>query len=201
MTFLIVGLGNPGPQYAQTRHNVGFLILDTMADHHKLAWQAERHSWHSAFRLQDHTVHLIKPTTFMNHSGLAVRHWRDYLQLANKNLLVVVDDLALPFGTLRLRIQGSHGNHNGLLSIEQHLGTTHYPRLRFGIGNQYEKGKQVEYVLGTWNEHQQPLLPAKLALSCRAIESFVLFGMAATMSVFNRKQPPPAQNEHDNNSI
>ncbi len=135
----------------------------------------------------------------MNHSGLAVRHWRDALQLANKNVLVVVDDLALPFGMLRLRMQGSHGNHNGLLSVEQHLGTTHYPRLRFGIGNHYEKGKQVEYVLGTWDEQQQPLLAEKLALSCRAIESFVLFGMAATMSAFNRKQPPAMQRERDNN--
>lgn len=185
--FLIAGLGNIGAEYAETRHNIGFKILDTFAGQQQADWQSGRLATVSEVKIKGRKLLLIKPTTYMNLSGKAVFYWLKQEKIAVENLLVITDDLNLPFGTIRLRNKGSHGGHNGLKDIEGHLGTDQYNRYRFGIGDQFGKGKQVDYVLGEWTDEEKKLLPERLEKSSELITSFVLSGMASTMNAFNGK--------------
>lgn len=182
MKHLIVGLGNVGPEYALTRHNIGFMILDRLAAGHGLTFSTERLAQHAELRHKGRELHLIKPTTYMNLSGKALRHWMTELKVGKGNTLVVVDDLALPFGKLRLRAQGSSAGHNGLKNIEEVLGGQDYPRLKFGIGDNFAKGRQVEYVLGEFTAQEQAELPLFMDEAVDIILSIVLIGLSKTMS-------------------
>lgn len=186
MKFLVVGLGNIGPDYADTRHNIGFMIADGLAkdlggdfDNIKLAYYSE-------LSFKGKKIHVIKPTTFMNLSGKAVNYWMKELKIAPENVLVLVDDLALPFGKLRLKLQGSSAGHNGLKSIEEVCGGQNYARLRFGIGNNFPKGRQVDYVLGKFDKQEVKDLPILINRSISLIKSFVTIGPALTMTEFNK---------------
>jgi PTH1 family peptidyl-tRNA hydrolase len=185
MKYLIAGLGNIGPEYELTRHNVGFLILDRLADEHKLSFELSRHAEKAELKYKGRQLHLIKPTTYMNLSGKAVAYWLQELNIPKENLLVVVDDIALPFGTLRMRAKGSSAGHNGLKNMELLLGGQDYARLRFGVGDEFHKGQQVDYVLSNFTKKEfEELLP----LMDKAIEmilSFSTIGAARTMSLFN----------------
>ncbi|MCS6916332.1 MAG: aminoacyl-tRNA hydrolase [Chitinophagales bacterium] len=192
MTFLIAGLGNIGQEYLNSRHNIGFLIADAWVQRHRSAFENDTLALHARLMVRDRQVHVIKPTTYMNRSGRAVRYWQQQLQVPLNQLLVVVDDLALPFGTLRLRSKGSDGQHNGLTSVQQELQTTAYPRLRVGIGSDFPKGQQVNYVLGNWSPEQQIQLPHLLTTCCDVLDSFVWWGLEKTMNRFNRRPKPPA---------
>jgi PTH1 family peptidyl-tRNA hydrolase len=184
--FLIAGLGNPADEYAETRHNIGFKIADALADEAGASYISDRHAYHATFRYKGKSVHLIKPTTFMNLSGKAVKYWMDKLEIPIENLLVIVDDIALPFGDLRIRTKGSDGNHNGLTSVHEALQTSEYPRMRFGIGGNFQKGHQVNYVLGTWNKEEIKLLPEKIRTAVDAVKSFITTGTERTMNLYNK---------------
>lgn len=184
-TYLVAGLGNIGDEYAHTRHNIGFDVVDHFTALHGGAFQTGRLASVSRVRIKGRTVVCIKPTTYMNLSGRAVRYWLDQEKVPLDRLLVVLDELALPLSRLRLKMQGSDGGHNGLKSIEETLGTRDYPRLRFGIGNDYPKGRQVEYVLGRWRDSETGLVRLKIGKCAELIESFVLAGPEATMTAFN----------------
>jgi PTH1 family peptidyl-tRNA hydrolase len=184
--FLIAGLGNIGEEYAETRHNVGFKIAEALAEEAGASFNLDRHAYHASFRLKGKILHIIKPTTYMNLSGKAVKYWMEKLDLENKQLLIVVDDLALPFGELRIRSKGSDGNHNGLTSMHETFNTDEYTRMRFGIGGNFQKGQQVNYVLGRWSEEEQKLLPQKISIACEAARSFVLIGFERTMNLYNK---------------
>ncbi|MEG0498340.1 MAG: aminoacyl-tRNA hydrolase, partial [Alistipes sp.] len=158
MKYLIVGLGNIGDEYADTRHNAGFEVLDALAKASNIAFTAGRYGSVAELKHKGRTLVLRKPTTFMNLSGKAVRYWLDAEKIAPENLLVVVDDIALPFGTLRMRPKGSAGGHNGLKNITELLGHENYARMRFGIGGDFARGQQVDYVLGTWSEEERKQL-------------------------------------------
>ena len=183
--FLIAGLGNIGEEYEGTRHNIGFQILDTLAREEDFTFEAGRLGDIGTFRIKGRSVLCIKPSTFMNRSGKAVRYWMDKENIPLENLLVITDDLNLPYGTLRLKTKGSDGGHNGLKDIQQVLTTTQYARFRFGIGSEYARGRQVDYVLGKWNESEQEKLGERLEHSAALIRSFVLAGVARTMNTFN----------------
>ena len=187
MKYLIVGLGNIGPEYELTRHNIGFLTLDRLADKEGVTWKSERLAFKSEIKHKGRSLHLIKPTTYMNLSGRAVKYYLNELKIPIDNLLVITDDLALPFGTLRLRGKGSDGGHNGLKSIDFELQTNQYARLRFGIGNDFPKGMQIEYVLGKWTKEQSELLPERLKMAGDICRSFCTAGLANTMSAYNNK--------------
>jgi PTH1 family peptidyl-tRNA hydrolase len=160
MKYLVVGLGNIGPEYELTRHNIGFLILDRLADLQQADFSLERHAFKTEFKHKGRTIHLIKPTTYMNASGKAVQYWMQALSINKDNVLIIADDIALPFGKLRLRPKGSDAGHNGLKDIAATLGTQDYGRLRCGIGNDFSKGRQVEYVLGQFPKDQlEALVP------------------------------------------
>lgn len=188
MKYLIVGLGNIGPEYQDTRHNIGFNVLDAFAKASNTVFEDMRYGAVCEVRLKGRTLVLLKPNTYMNLSGKAVSYWMQKEKIALEDLLVIVDDLALPFGSLRLKGQGSDGGHNGLKSINALLGTTAYARLRYGIGNDFLKGQQVDYVLGSWDEKESEELPGLLQRGGEIITSFVLQGMARTMNVFNTKK-------------
>ena len=192
MKFLIAGLGNNSDEYANTRHNIGFRIADALAGSVDSPFFVERHALHSSFRLKGKSVHLIKPSTYMNLSGKAVKYWIDKLEVPLENLLVIVDDVAIPFGQLRIRGKGSDGSHNGLTSVHESLQTSNYTRLRFGIGSEYAKGHQVNYVLGRWTKEEEKLLPEKIKMACDAVKSFVTVGLERTMEHYNKisKQKP-----------
>lgn len=187
MKYLITGLGNPGPEYIQTRHNIGFLVLDKLADKLAVSFSSVRHGHIAEGRIKNKQVYLLKPNTYMNLSGKAVRYWLGELGIPVENLLIITDDIALPVGKLRLKTKGSDGGHNGLKSINELLGHTSYARLRFGVGNEFAKGRQVDYVLGEWNAEEKESIPARIELAAEAIESFVLAGAERTMSQFNSK--------------
>jgi peptidyl-tRNA hydrolase, PTH1 family len=186
-TFLIIGLGNIGNEYALTRHNVGFLALDRLAAALELAWKTDRLGDICEFRHKGRTFVLLKPSTYMNLSGKAARYWLDKRNITIENMLIVVDEINLPFGKLRLRGNGSAGGHNGLKSLNEVLQTETYARLRVGIGGDFEKGKQVEYVLGTWTPDEMTALPAVLDATAAIIRSFGMSGLALTMTQFNKK--------------
>lgn len=187
MKYLIVGLGNIGAEYRDTRHNIGFKMLDAFAEASNIAFADKRYGFVAHCRVKNAEIVLLKPSTYMNLSGNAVRYWLQQEKIPVENMLVLVDDLNLPFGTIRMRKQGSNGGHNGLGHIQQVLGTQNYARLRFGIGNEFTKGRQVNFVLGQWSEEEEKILPERLKVVCDIIPSFCLQGMDRTMNLFNGK--------------
>ena len=187
MKYLIVGLGNIGEEYAGTRHNIGFMMLDAFADALNATWADKRYGFVAKCRVKNAEMVLLKPTTYMNLSGNAVRYWLQQEKIPVENMLVLVDDLNLPFGTIRIRKQGSNGGHNGLGNIQSVLGTENYARVRFGIGNNFRRGAQCNFVLGKWTEEEQKLLPERLKITSEIIPSFCLQGMDRTMNLYNGK--------------
>jgi len=185
--FLIVGLGNIGAEYQQTRHNIGFKVLDFMAETEEFSFEPARLADKAVYKIKGRALILIKPSTYMNLSGKAVQYWLDKEKIPLENMLIVTDDINLPFGTLRLKTKGSAGGHNGLDDIQQRLGTTKYNRFRFGIGDSFNKGRQVDYVLGKWEENEIKQLPERLQKSTELIKSFALAGVNLTMNTFNGK--------------
>lgn len=188
MKYLIAGLGNPGKEYENTRHNIGFKILDALADASNIVFSDGRYGWVTEYKFKSRTFVLLKPTTYMNLSGKAVNYWMQKENVPIENLLVIVDDLALPLGSLRLRAKGSDAGHNGLKNIAQVLGSQEYARLRFGIGDNFGRGQQVDYVLGEWNKEEKLELPALIDTSIEIIKSFGTIGIAQTMTFFNKKK-------------
>lgn len=186
MKFLIAGLGNIGPEYELTRHNVGFLTVDRMADRKGIHWESNRLAFNAFYKHKGRSIYLIKPTTYMNLSGKAVNYWLKELKIPKENLLVIVDDIALPFGKLRMRGQGSSAGHNGLKSIEEMTGGKNFARLRFGIGDHFPKGRQVEYVLGRWTEKEIDELPEAMDRAIDMSEAFCTVGLQQTMNQFNQ---------------
>jgi len=188
-SFLIAGLGNMGDEYAETRHNIGFKIADAFAQKHKIAFdERKRYGAVAEVSLKGKRIILLKPSTFMNLSGKAIRYWLTEGKVPLHHLLVVLDDLALPFGTLRLKSQGSDGGHNGLKSIQEIMNTINYPRLRFGIENNFPKGGQVNYVLGEWSIEERAGLPEHITKAVDTIEAFCLMGIERTMNTYNKKK-------------
>lgn len=188
MKYLIAGLGNIGQEYKNTRHNIGFQILDALAGVSNISFEDNRYGFISEFRHKARTFILLKPTTYMNLSGKAVSYWLKKENIPLENLLVLVDDLALPFGTIRIRAQGSDGGHNGLKNITEVVGNQNYARLRFGIGDNFHKGFQVDYVLGEWSGEEEKELPEKKDVCIEIIKSFGTVGIERTMNVFNKKK-------------
>jgi len=187
MKYLIVGLGNIGEEYQNTHHNIGFTILDAFAKASNVFFTDNRYGATAEVKLKGNTLILLKPSTFMNLSGHAVRYWMQKEKIPAERVLVVVDDLSLPFGTLRLKPNGSGAGHNGLKNIQELLGNDNYPRLRFGIGNNYPRGKQIEYVLSRWTEEEMEKLPERVEKACEIIQSFCLSGIQNTMNQYNNK--------------
>lgn len=187
MKYLIAGLGNIGPEYENTRHNIGFKILDAFAEASNIIFGQERYGSIAQVKYKGRILILLKPSTFMNLSGKAVSYWLQKEKIPIGNLLVITDDLALPFGTLRLKKKGSDGGHNGLKNIQELLGTTNYPRLRFGIGDEFSKGQQVNYVLSNWDEEESKSLDERISKCCEIIQAFTTIGADRTMSSFNGK--------------
>lgn len=185
MKYLIAGLGNIGSEYVDTRHNIGFDALDELASSSNVSFSSNRYADQAVLKFKGRTLILIKPTTYMNLSGKAINYWLQQEKIPIDRLLVITDDLALPFGTLRLKAKGSDGGHNGLKNIQDVLGTTAYARLRFGIGNDYPKGHQVNYVLSKWTEEQQDQIPSLIQKCSEIVKSFVSIGPARTMNQFN----------------
>ncbi|WP_339922354.1 aminoacyl-tRNA hydrolase [uncultured Cyclobacterium sp.] len=186
MKYLVIGLGNIGPEYELTRHNVGFLILDRLADENKLSWESDRLAFTSLLKHKGRQIHLIKPTTYMNLSGKAVNYWMKVLKIPKENVLVVVDDIALPFGKLRLKAKGSSAGHNGLKNIEELTGGQDYARLKFGIGDDYPKGRQIDYVLGRWSKEEINDLPIFMDKAIEMITAFCTIGLEKTMNFYNK---------------
>ena len=185
--FLIVGLGNIGEEYAETRHNIGFKIIDELAKEAGLIFKSDRLVEIAELKYKGQHLILIKPTTFMNLSGKAVQYWLQAKKINPENLLVILDDLALPFGKIRIGPKGSDGGHNGLKNIQELINTTQYPRLRFGISNSFNEGSQVNYVLGKWNEEELKTLNDRVKLCCDAIKAFAFIGLQRCMNEFNVK--------------
>ena len=186
MKFLLIGLGNIGDAYAHTRHNIGFDVLDAFAAKHGAAFKTDRLADVAEVKLKGKQLFLVKPSTYMNLSGKAVKYWMDKEKIPVEHVLVIVDDLAISLEKLRMRPGGSDAGHNGLKSIQEQLLTVDYPRLRFGIGNQFPKGGQVDFVLGKWSTEELPIVMKKIEYCITAIESFVLIGMEKTMNTVNR---------------
>lgn len=186
MNYLIAGLGNIGPEYELTRHNIGFLVLDQLADKHKATYQSGRYAFHTHFKWKGRSIHLIKPTTFMNLSGKAINYWLKDLKIPLENLLVVTDDLALPYGKLRMRAKGSNGGHNGLGNIQEVLQTEVYSRLRFGVGSDFPKGRQVDYVLSNFSSGELAELPIIIDRAIDAIYLFCTMGVGKAMTECNK---------------
>lgn len=185
--FLIVGLGNIGEKYANTRHNIGFKILDFLADKEDLKFETQKLGDITTYKHKGRTFILLKPSTYMNLSGKAVLYWLTKEKIPLENLLIITDDLNLPFGSIRLKTKGSDGGHNGLKDIQDKLQTTSYNRFRFGISDSFSKGRQVDYVLGDWNEIETEKLPERLEQSVELIKSFGTAGINITMNSFNGK--------------
>lgn len=183
--FLIAGLGNIGAEYAHTRHNIGFDVLDAFVAKHEGSFQTERLADLARIRFRGKTILCIKPSTYMNLSGKSIRYWLDKEQIPIEHLLVILDELAIPLDKIKLRTKGSDGGHNGLRSIQESLGTDAYARLRFGIGNNYPKGQQVDFVLGKWREDELPIVRAKIAKCSEVIENYVVMGAERTMNLVN----------------
>lgn len=186
MKFLIVGLGNIGPEYVGTRHNIGFAIADELVKSLEGNFEISKLAYHAEVSHRGKKLHVIKPTTYMNLSGKAVNYWMKELKILPENVLVLVDDLALPLGKLRMKLQGSSAGHNGLKSIEELCGGQNYARLRFGISDNFRKGRQAEYVLGTFDKDEQKELPVLINRGVTMIKSFATIGAAQTMTLFNK---------------
>lgn len=187
MKYLIVGLGNIGSEYEGTRHNIGFTVLDAFAKASNTVFADKRYGFVAEASCRGRKLILLKPSTYMNLSGNAVRYWMQQEKIPLENVLIIVDDLALPVGALRLKGQGSDGGHNGLKHIASTLGTTNYARLRFGIGNNFSKGRQVDFVLGTFDNDEQKAVDAQCETVGEIIKSFCFAGLARTMNQFNKK--------------
>lgn len=187
MKYLVVGLGNIGPEYAGTRHNIGFMTADRLAQDAGAAFESCRYGDMARFRVKNKQLMVLKPSTFMNLSGVAVRYWMNKEKLPLQNLLVIVDDLALPFGSIRLRGNGSDAGHNGLKNIASELGNQNYARLRFGIGSDFPRGGQVDYVLGKFPPEEASALPERLGVAAEAVRAYCLSGLTFAMTNFNNK--------------
>lgn len=185
--FLIVGLGNIGAEYVNTRHNIGFKILDYFANQESVSFQTQKLGEVAEFKIKGRTVLLLKPNTYMNLSGKAVKYWMEKENIEKENILVITDDLNLSFGSIRIKAKGSDGGHNGLKNIQLLLNSTEYPRYRFGISDAFKKGKQVDYVLGEWSLEEKEALKERLGVSAEIIKSFALAGLNNTMNLFNGK--------------
>lgn len=185
--FLIVGLGNIGDEYKNTRHNIGFRILDAIAKKNELKFRTDRLADVTEYKFKGKTLILVKPSTYMNLSGKAVNYWLQAEKISKENLLVVTDDIALPLGALRMKGKGSDGGHNGLKNIQEILATPDYARLRVGVGNEFAKGRQVEYVLGKWGPEEEVSLQPRIDMAVEMIQSFATIGLQRTMSAYNNK--------------
>ncbi len=185
MKYLIVGLGNIGEKYKQARHNIGFEVIDSIIEHQDIEEIVERYAIYSNFKYKGKYINLIKPTTYMNNSGKAVKYWKDKLNIPLDNLLIITDDIALPFGKLRLKSKGSSAGHNGLKSIEQYLSTQSYNRLKIGIGDNYPRGKQDIYVLGKFNRNEEKEIPFIINDAAEISLSFIFNGLVNTMNKYN----------------
>lgn len=185
MKYLIAGLGNIGPEYELTRHNIGFLTLDRLADQKDAKFEMDRLAYHADFKFKGRAIHLIKPTTYMNLSGKALKYWMQELKVPIENVLVVVDDIAIPFNKLRMRTKGSSAGHNGLKNIEQLCGGQNYPRLKFGVGDDFPKGRQVDYVLSNFTQKEFDELPFIMDKAIDMILGFCSIGISRTMSQYN----------------
>lgn len=187
MKYLIVGLGNPGPEYQNTRHNIGFQVADALAGLSGSAFASERYAEIAEMKHKGRTFILTKPQTFMNLSGKAVRYWMDKESIPLERTLIITDDLALPYGKIRLRANGSAGGHNGLTSIIELVGSQDFPRLRFGIGSDFPRGRQAEYVLSPWSAEENKTLDERMEVACKAVLQFGLLGIASAMNNFNTR--------------
>lgn len=187
MKYLIVGLGNIGDEYRDTRHNIGFMVLDALAKASNIVFKDGRYGATATLSLKGRQLLLLKPSTYMNLSGNAVRYWMQQEKIPLENVLIVVDDLALPFGSLRLKGKGSDAGHNGLKHIAATLGTQNYARLRFGIGNDFPKGAQIDFVLGAFGEEDRQKLPERMEMAGEIVKSFCLAGLNITMNQYNNK--------------
>lgn len=185
--FLIVGLGNPGDEYARTRHNIGWRVVEALAKEKEAQWEDKRYGFVTRISVKGRQLILLRPTTYMNLSGNAVRYWMQQEKIELDHLLIVVDDLALPFGQLRMKPSGSDAGHNGLKHIAQILGTQAYARLRFGLGNEFSRGQQIDFVLGEFPEEEAALLPDVIKHACGAIKTFCLAGIQFAMNECNKK--------------
>lgn len=185
--FLIVGLGNIGEEYENTRHNIGFTILDAIAKENDFKFVVDKLASIATYRFKGKTLVLIKPSTYMNLSGKAVNYWMQAEKIRKENVLILTDDLALPFGSVRMKGKGSDGGHNGLKSIQETLASSEYARLRFGVGNEFSKGKQVDYVLGKWDVEEKKGLELRVKLAIEMIQGFATIGLQRTMSAYNNK--------------
>ena len=187
MKYLIVGLGNPGAEYKNTRHNIGYTVLDAFAEGAGIAFFDKRYAYRAETSIKGRTLILIKPTTYMNLSGNAVRYYMNQEKIPVENVFVIVDDLALPFGTIRIKPKGSSGGHNGLQNIQDTIGTSEYARLRFGIGNEFSRGGQIDFVLGEWTNEESEKLKERVEVAVNAIKDFPLIGIERTMNTYNNK--------------
>ena len=185
MKYLIVGLGNPGVEYELTRHNIGFLILDRLADQKKIKFEQGRYGFWTLLKHKGRSIYLLKPTTFMNLSGRAVHYWMQDLKVAKQHIMIITDDLALPYGKLRMRQKGSAGGHNGLKNIEELIGGQNYPRLRFGVGDDYSQGRQIDYVLSPFNQKEMEALVLDMDCAIDAALIFCTQGIENAMNQFN----------------
>ena len=193
MKYLIVGLGNVGSEYEGTRHNCGFMVVDAMAKSAGASWTLERHAYRAEVRHKGRTLVLIKPTTYMNLSGKAVNYWLAQEKVPLENLLVIVDDLALPVGVIRMKKQGSHGGHNGLADIEAALHSANYCRLRIGTGSDFSRGHQIDYVLSSFSAEEHALLDPQIERAGEAVKAFVTVGADRAMTEYNKTpKPDPA---------
>ena len=187
MKYLIIGLGNPGAEYENTRHNIGFKVLDALVCASNTSFTTDRYADVAEVKFKGRNLVLIKPNTFMNLSGKAVNYWMQNTKIDIANMLVVTDDISLPFGILRLRKKGSDGGHNGLKDIQAVLGDSHYPRLRFGVGNDFSRGKQVKYVLDNFSNKDYTTMNDRMEMAVKMIQAFASLGIERTMSDFNGK--------------
>ncbi len=187
MKYLIVGLGNIGAEYEHTRHNIGFDVLDAMVEEKEISFKDQRYGAVAEYKFKGRIFILLKPNTYVNLSGRAVNYWLQKEKIPLENLLVIVDDLALPFGSLRLKPKGGDAGHNGLKNIQAMINTSDYSRLRFGIGNDFSQGQQVDYVLGQWSDDEKIILKERIKTSIGIIKSFATIGVARTMNQFNKK--------------
>ncbi|MBQ4916732.1 MAG: aminoacyl-tRNA hydrolase [Muribaculaceae bacterium] len=187
MKYLIVGLGNIGAEYRDTRHNIGFKVLDAFAEASNIVFSTQRYGDVAQVRVKNKILVLLKPSTYMNLSGEAVRYWMNKENIPLENVLIIVDDIALPFGAIRIKGKGSDGGHNGLKNIAALLGTQNYARIRFGVGNEFVRGAQIDYVLGNFTEEQSRELPVRMKVACDAIKAFCLSGLTFAMNNFSNK--------------
>lgn len=194
MKYLIAGLGNMDLDYMNTRHNVGFEVVDVIAERNKIKWESGRYAHYCEFKYKGRQIIMIKPTTYMNLSGKAVRYWTLEKQIQLENILVVLDDLNLEFGKIRIKGEGTDGGHNGLKDITAQMGTTRYPRLRIGIGKDFQKGNQINFVLGHWSEAEKIVLESVLEKSADACLSFCMAGLPNTMNQYNSFKATPPSN-------